>query len=548
MKRTLQIGLLGTVQFNRTDQPIGNRLPRKGEAILSYLAVRQMKLPRQTLATLFWQDLREEDARRNLRGVIMKLRQVIHPFLEIDADNVGLVLDDSLQIDLQQFELARRKGTIQSLETAVRLIRGEFMAGFYLRDAAEFESWQQQERTRIHQLVLQTYDQLLMKYEASGKFETGIQLARQLIEIEPTREASHRYLIRFLAHNNWVDAAVDQFEAMRTLLEKELQVEVSPESRQLLDTIRRQNLSGSLPTFVNNQPGPTISARQEEANHSAASVPFIAGPPITKPINFFGREAIIKRLFGLFQKRPFQNAAIIGPRRSGKTSLLHYVKSITTAPADQRRPEQRTNWLPDPDHYRWVFVDFQDARFGERSRLLSHMLTQMHLSAPPDCSLDDFLDIVTDELEQPTLILLDEIGVALSRYQNVLDDSFWESLRSLATNQVDGKMGFILSSHQQPYDLAQHNGYGSPFFNIFGYTAVLGPLQETAAICLIQSAPIAFPKDDVNWILAQSQLWPMPLQILCRECLISLTDGTNEAGWREAAFAQASPFLPRASI
>src|SRR3569832_801233 len=54
--------------------------------------------------------------------------------------------------------------------------------------------------------------------------------------------------------------------------------------------------------------------------------PFITGPTITHPRNFFGRQRELKRLFDLLKRYPLQNAAIIGKRRSGKTSLLHYLK------------------------------------------------------------------------------------------------------------------------------------------------------------------------------------------------------------------------------
>ncbi|NIR92457.1 MAG: ATP-binding protein, partial [Gammaproteobacteria bacterium] len=80
----------------------------------------------------------------------------------------------------------------------------------------------------------------------------------------------------------------------------------------------------------------------------------------------------------------------------------------------------------------------------------------------------------------PTVILLDEIGVALQRYPE-LDDAFWESLRSLATNQVGGHLAFVLAGSESPDELARHSGFGSPFFNIFGYTAELGPLSEPEA-------------------------------------------------------------------
>lgn len=92
---------------------------------------------------------------------------------------------------------------------------------------------------------------------------------------------------------------------------------------------------------------------------------FSAGPPILHPRYFFGRERELKRLFNLLRRRPLQNAAIIGKLHTGKTSLLRYLEAITTTPSEQLRPHQKSDWLPNPENYCWIFVDFQDSRSNQ---------------------------------------------------------------------------------------------------------------------------------------------------------------------------------------
>jgi DNA-binding CsgD family transcriptional regulator len=264
---------------------------------------------------------------------------------------------------------------------------------------------------------------------------------------------------------------------------------------------------------------------------------FIAGPPISQPGRFFGRSRELRRIMNLLRRVPLQNAAIIGPRRSGKTSLLHYLRTIGTADPAQLRPDQKQDWLDRPEQYRWLFVDFQDARLGNPETLLRYLLAGLELPLPTPCTLETFLDEVSGRIAQPTVILLDEIGVALQRYP-ALDDAFWESLRSLATNQANGRLAFVLAAHESPAELAQAGGFGSPFFNIFGYAAALGPLEEEEARQLLATSPIPFPPADVEWILAQSGRWPYPLQILARERLLTLEEGDPSPAWRNEALTQ----------
>jgi len=268
--------------------------------------------------------------------------------------------------------------------------------------------------------------------------------------------------------------------------------------------------------------------------------PFVAGPPIMHPQAFFGREAIVRRIFGLLKRTPLQNAVIIGPRRSGKTSLLYYLLHITRTPTEQLRPNQRNDWLEGPERYRWVMVNFQDVRLSRKEGLLRYILDGLALAVPEPCTLDRFLDVVSGGLRGPTVILLDEIGKALQSYPD-LDDDLWESLRFLGP-QVGGRLGFVLASHNTPTGLAHDSGHSSPFFNIFGYTTTLGPLSDTEARQLIASSPIPFSEDDTIWILEQSQNWPILIQILCRELLMSIEAGDTDSNWREAGIIQLQGF------
>lgn len=285
-------------------------------------------------------------------------------------------------------------------------------------------------------------------------------------------------------------------------------------------------------------PAPESPAADDAGPTSSAT--FVVGPPILHPRAFFGRETIVKRIFGLLKRLPLQNAVIIGPRRSGKTSLLHYLRAITRVPAGQLRPGQRNDWLEQPERYQWVMLDFQDARLGRKEGLLRALLGGMGLPVPEPCTLDRAMDMISGGLRRPTVVLLDEVGKALQSYRD-LDDDVWESLRALGP-QVGGNLGFVLATHATPVALAHDSGHSSPFFNIFGYTTNLGPLSDAEARQLIASAPLPFPEEDVAWIIAQSGRWPILLQALCRERLASLDEGENGEEWREAALEQLAPF------
>ena len=144
-------------------------------------------------------------------------------------------------------------------------------------------------------------------------------------------------------------------------------------------------------------------------------------------------------------------------------------------------------------------------------------------------------------LTAPTIVLLDEIEAALESSE--LDDVIWTSLRALAADlAVGGRLAFMLACQRRPAELAVERGLGSPFFNIFAPTLVLGPLGESEARTLIASSPVPFVEPDVKWILEHSGRWPALLQMLCRERLESLEAGDTGAAWQAEALRQIAPF------
>jgi len=280
---------------------------------------------------------------------------------------------------------------------------------------------------------------------------------------------------------------------------------------------------------------PSLPISLSAMNHS----PFTIGPPITEPRQFFGREYLLKRIFDLWKCMPLQHVAIVGAKRSGKTSLLHYLRRIIDTPRDQLRPDQRNNWLI--PGYQWVFIDFQDPRMCYQESFLRHILLQLDMPVAEPCDLVSFMEILDMYLEIPTLILLDEITVGINAPE--LDEQFWWGMRSLGSNYPGGKIGFVLTAHCPPEQLLlDHDSKPSPFFNIFGHVFTLGPLTEVEARIFIASSPIPFKKADAEWILKQSGCWPALLQILCHSRLIALEEKTSGEGWKKEALQRMTSY------
>lgn len=281
----------------------------------------------------------------------------------------------------------------------------------------------------------------------------------------------------------------------------------------------------------------------DSPNRSAAVMrklhPFVTHQPVVDPRQFFGRVRECRRIFAWWRHFPLQNVAIVGPKKSGRTSLLHYLKEIHMTPAGRLRPNQRNDWLPDAARYHWLYVDFFDARWRKREALLRYLLAEMGLPLPDPCTLDTFMETVSDHLHQPAVIMLDELSAGLEMPD--YDLNFWRSMRALVTSVTRGNLAFVITALDAPGRLAANYGKTSPFFNLFA-SVTLGPLTIEEATELIASSPRPFAAADVQWILEQSQGWPVVVQRLCQERLLALEDGRTDDEWRVEALARIEPY------
>ncbi|MCP4696063.1 MAG: hypothetical protein GY862_04330, partial [Gammaproteobacteria bacterium] len=89
-------------------------------------------------------------------------------------------------------------------------------------------------------------------------------------------------------------------------------------------------------------------------------------------------------------------------RRSGKTSLLKYLKNIARAPQEDLRPDQPQGWGDwMPRDFQFALVDFQAAGMREEQSLLRNILKQLNFQAPEPCDLIQFSDILDERISKP---------------------------------------------------------------------------------------------------------------------------------------------------
>jgi DNA-binding SARP family transcriptional activator len=202
MVEKLELSLLGNPEIRLAGRPLTGFRSAKAYALLYYLAGTRRSQPRTVLAGLFWGDVGEYYARRNFNRTLSNLTQLVGEHLEVERQRVTFARHHSYSLDVELLEEAATTPpathNVDSLAAVANLYRGEFLDGFYVQEAPEFEQWVLTERTRLRASVLQLLHTLSQHHAEQGELTQGMEYTRRILQLEPWREEAHRQLMLLL--------------------------------------------------------------------------------------------------------------------------------------------------------------------------------------------------------------------------------------------------------------------------------------------------------------------------------------------------------------
>ncbi|MBV7339944.1 hypothetical protein KFU94_69400 [Chloroflexi bacterium TSY] len=330
MSGKLELRLLGNPEIHLDGKPLSGFRSGKAQALLYYLVITRRAHQRSTLSGLFWGDTTDQYARRNLNRTLSNLRQLVGDHLTITRQTIAFDVESAYWLDLDAFESVDPNP--DDMVQAVALYRGDFLEGFYVQDAPEFEQWVLTERARLRELVLHALHTLSEYRAAQGDLPQAIEAIRQILNVEPWREEAHRQLMLFLAQNGQRSAALTQFETCRQALAEELVVEPDPATIDLVERIRAGEFTtagGNKTQITDKIPEPNNESVPSPPQTTLRSVP---QSPISnlqslphnlpvQPTPFVGREQELTDIIARLRDPDCRLLTLIGSGGIGKTRL-----------------------------------------------------------------------------------------------------------------------------------------------------------------------------------------------------------------------------------
>ncbi|MCO5185275.1 MAG: AAA family ATPase [Anaerolineae bacterium] len=300
----LVLSFLGGFQVLLNRQPITRFRSANNQGLLVYLACNRDKpISRETLATLFWPEAPEKEARHNLRQALYRLRKLLdggaEPYLLVTRQTVQFNAVADYELDVEQFTCAI---DANALGQAVDHYAGDLLPGFSC-SSDQFEVWLRNQREYLHQLALEALLQLAEDSLASGDFGTAVTLAQRQLRLEPWREQAHRQLMYAYARMGDRSNALAQFERCREQLWDEIGIEPAPETAELYDDIKSGRFGAA------SAENPITPPAKPKHNLPADTTLFI------------GRKRESAEIKALFTQEQQRLVTIVAPGGMGKTRL-----------------------------------------------------------------------------------------------------------------------------------------------------------------------------------------------------------------------------------
>jgi DNA-binding SARP family transcriptional activator len=211
---------------------------RKHLALLVYLARSPRRgRSREHLIGLLWGDRGEAAARHSLSEALRVIRH--HGgegSVEVTVGQVRLG-PGSVQLDVDRLE---ELAGAEEWTAAAELVSGEFLEGFALAEASEFEDWLAAEREMWSRRGVEVLVSCADAHARVGEVEEACGFASRALGLQPMSEAALRCALRCRSLAGDRAGALALFERFHSRLAEEVGVEPSEETRSLVERVRRE--------------------------------------------------------------------------------------------------------------------------------------------------------------------------------------------------------------------------------------------------------------------------------------------------------------------
>ena len=270
----LRILALGGLTVELRGQPLpALAAQRKALALLALLAANSERgLSRDKIAAYLWPDADTGQARNSLAQLVYRIRRELggDPFTGDAELRLNEAMIDS---DVRAFRRAVDEGNHAE---ATGLYRGDFLDGFFLREAPEFERWVDAERRSLRDLYAQVLRRLAGDARAAGDLEAASRWRQRQVELDPLNAELALQYMESLAEAGNREGAIRHASVYAALVATELGAKPDGRVMARAEALRASYTAPAVERRVREAPALALSGASDTTLAAAVA----AAPPV----------------------------------------------------------------------------------------------------------------------------------------------------------------------------------------------------------------------------------------------------------------------------
>lgn len=248
--KLIKLFFLGDPKILLGNINITQDISSKGVGIFSYIIGNRSsgKIPRERIASLFWNDSSRESAKYNLRYTLWSIKKVfkdngLEDEIIISPDKEHCCINDRVKVwsdigVLEEIAEEVEGGNTSRAEECMKIYKGEFLQNISIKGAPELDDWIIYEKERFQRLYFNTLSKLSEMFSSQGQYKKSIECLQKLLYINQLDEDIHRQLMEAYYLDGDRVSAIKQFKKCSLILRNELNIGPMESTLNLYDNIK----------------------------------------------------------------------------------------------------------------------------------------------------------------------------------------------------------------------------------------------------------------------------------------------------------------------
>ncbi len=202
-------------------------MPSGKVSAVFYYVLMKKTVSRDELANVFWSEAGEKNAKISLRNALHKIKKIFKEDIILTPNKSVLTLNENINfdIDVKKFEA--------NPSDNLDLYTEDFLKGFYIKNAVDFEYWSSELSSFYKELFMKTSEQKIIDFFEKEELKECKKVIYRVLNIDNFNEVLYLYLMKIYKLDNRYDKIINEYYNLKKLMNEELGIDPSKEIEDL---------------------------------------------------------------------------------------------------------------------------------------------------------------------------------------------------------------------------------------------------------------------------------------------------------------------------